>query len=418
MNRYDSGALRTLLEERGHKWVEHPDNADFIVVNTCAVRQHAENRALSRLSMLASMKKKRKNLLVGIMGCVAQELGEEIVQKIPTIDFIVGTDKMAVVADIADGGVNGKIFTDIDKEFRGIDIPAHIEKGARSAFVTIMRGCDNFCSYCIVPYVRGRERSRSPQKIIAEIKNAVASGIVEITLLGQNVNSYRYDALDFPALLDKIAQISGLQRIRFVTNHPKDFSPKILDTVEKHADKIPPAFHLPLQSGSDKILAAMNRKYTFSQYLRTIEQIYRRFPDAAVTTDIIAGFPGENDDDYSATLAAIDKVRFAGIFAFRYSVRQGTAASHLEDNVPEEIKIARLNEIIRKGIHYAKTYSHNLIGTVQKVLLEGDAPKNPGFLRGIAPSGRIVLFPKNEFADKIVPVKIEKAGTWILWGKI
>ena len=343
-------------------------------------------------------------------------MGEKIFKKIPTLDFVVGTDKISAIADIIDGTAEGKVYTDIDEKFYGLASPPHIEDGDFSAFVTIMRGCDNFCSYCIVPYVRGRERSKPPQKIINEIKWAAERGVVEITLLGQNVNSYRYGDIDFSKLLEMVAQIENIARIRFITNHPKDFSKKILDVVEKYRDKIPASFHLPLQSGSDKILAAMNRKYTISQYLSIVEDIYRRFPDAIITTDIIVGFPGEDENDFLQTITALNEIGFGGIFAFRYSVRNGTKAAKLKDNVPETEKIARLNEIIKLGIRLAQKYSRKQIGTIQKVLLGNISKKNPEFITSTAPSGRVVLIPRREFFKKFVDVRIEKASTWVLWG--
>ena len=418
MNQFDSSALRSYLESRGHIWTDDLHSADFIVVNTCAVREHAQNRALGRVEELVSMKRQNPALKIGIMGCVAQELGEELFDKIPKLDFVVGTDQIPVIAQIADGKIEGGTFVQTQQDFRGLDVNAHIDSGQVSAFVTIMRGCDNFCSYCIVPYVRGRERSLPPEKILAEIENAIANGVKEITLLGQNVNSYNYDGIDFPELLEMVANIDNLARIRFVTNHPKDFSEKLLDVLEKYRDKIPPAFHLPIQSGSDKILSAMNRKYTSEQYFDIIAKIYERFPDAAISTDIIVGFPGESEDDFSATISAMRRARFSGTFSFRYSVRRGTAAAKFPDDVPEDVKIARLRKVIDEGLSLAQEYSRNLIGTVQNVLVQGKSLKNPGKLRATAPSGRTVLIDENSAQiGEIIPVKITDAKTWILFGE-
>ena len=418
MNQYDSSALREYLEIRGHKWTDDVQSADFIVVNTCAVREHAQNRALGRIKGLVSAKRKNPALEIGIMGCVAQELGEKLFEKIPELDFVIGTDQIPVIAQIADGTIARGIFVQTRQNFYGVESNAHINSGRVSSFVTIMRGCDNFCSYCIVPYVRGRERSLPPDRIIAEIENAVANGVREITLLGQNVNSYDYGGLDFPELLEMVANIDNLARIRFVTNHPKDFSEKLLDIVEKYPDKIPPAFHLPIQSGSDNVLHAMNRKYTSEQYFDIVDSIYKKFPDAAISTDIITGFPGESEADFDATISAMKRVRFSGTFSFRYSVRQGTAASKLLDNVPNDVKIERLNRVISTGLEIAEEYSQNLIGTVQNVLVEGKSRKNPGKLRATAPSGRTVLIDENSAnIGDIVTVKITDAKIWILWGE-
>ena len=419
MNKYDSDALRGLMESRGHRWAESVDEADIVIVNTCAVRQHAEDRALGRIEEIIGHKKRKPNLLVGIMGCVAQEHGERLFEKIPGLDFVVGTDNLDLVADIAEGKLKPGAYTSINKNFLGIDAAAHIEPGQVSAFVTIMRGCDNFCSYCIVPYVRGRERSLPPERILRQVRYAVSRGVREITLLGQNVNSYRWEDIDFPALLDMVAQVEGVCRLRFVTNHPKDFTPKILDVVEKHAEKIPPAFHLPLQSGSDRILRLMNRKYTLSDYMRIIEEIYRRFPDAAITTDIIVGFPTETERDFEATLAAMRDVGFAGVFAFKYSVRPGTAAAKLEDDVPEPEKIRRLRTTIDLGIELARQFSQKHIGKVFPALVEKKSPKNPGKLAATLPSGRTVLIDENSArVGDIVPVRITDARVWVLGGEV
>ncbi len=420
MNKYDSAALRALLEGEGHIWTESPRDADVIIVNTCAVRQHAEDRALGRLRALVGLKKRRPWVSVGVIGCVAQKLGEKLLEQIPGLDFVVGTDRLDVIPRIVEGDIPGGVFVDTKPDFTGLGVPAHTKEGAVSAFVTIMRGCNNFCTYCIVPYVRGRERSRSPDEILREVRELLQRGVVEITLLGQNVNSYRFGDTDFPKLLGMVAELEGLLRLRFVTNHPKDFSDAVLDVVEAHRDVIPPSFHLPLQSGSDAILRAMNRRYTAAYYLDLVERIYRRFPDAAITTDIICGFPGETEADHRATLNVMRRVGFAGTFAFRYSVRPGTAAAKLPDDVPEDVKIRRLNEVIALGIELAKDFSRRLLGTLQDVLVEGVAPKNPGMLRGTAPSGRTVLLSAACGAKRgeIIPVEITEAGTWVLWGSV
>jgi len=418
MNRYDSSALRRFLESREHIWTISPGDADFIVVNTCAVRQHAENRALGRLREFVGMKKKKPGLRVGIMGCVAQELGEKLNERLPGLDFIIGTDSLPIIAKIIEGEKACGTYIDVFPDFTGLQSPAHIETGQVSAFVTIMRGCNNYCSYCIVPYVRGCERSLPVKSIIEEIRRAVDCGVKEITLLGQNVNSYNTGSMNFPALLDKAANIEGIERIRFVTNHPKDFSQELIEVVKRYPGKIPPAFHLPLQSGSDRILEAMNRKYTIYKYMSIIERIYKEVPDAAISTDIITGFPGESDSDFIRTIDSMKKARFAGTFAFRYSTRPGTAAAGFDDDVPETIKKERLRKVIDLGIELAGKFSQNLVGAVQRTLVEGRAERNPGMLRTTAPSGRTVLIPDGSAEiGEIIPVAIEKAKTWVLLGK-
>ena len=419
MNKYDSMAITERLMELGHVPTEDVGEADVIIVNTCAVREHAEKRALGRIRNLLGLKKSNPELKVGIIGCVAQEHGEKLFELIPELDFVVGTEQLDKIEEIVSGRLGCGVFVESREDFLGVSAPAHIESGQVSSFVTIMRGCNNFCSYCIVPFVRGRERYRPPELIIDEVKRAVRLGVKEITLLGQNVNSYRFNDLDFADLLRLVAKTEGLKRLRFVTNHPKDFTTKILDVVEEFEDKIPPAFHLPLQSGSDKILSAMNRKYTLSQYMKLVEQIYARFPKAAITTDIIVGFPGERDEDFMATIRAMEEVEFAGVFSFRYSPRPGTAAARLPDDVPETVKLDRLKKVIELGIKLAEKYSRKFIGTKQSVLVLGRDKKRPDMLRGTAPSGRTVVFPKTDEINPgdIVTIKISDASAWVLFGE-
>jgi len=419
MNKYDSLTLKQQLNEEGHYWADKPETAELIIVNTCAVRLHAENRALGRLKTLIGLKKKRSNIQIGIMGCVAQELGAKLLEILPGIDFVVGTDQVDVIADIASGVLEPATYTNVDSDFLGLDMSAFIPKNQVSSFVTIMRGCNNLCSYCIVPYVRGKERSKPEREILSEIQQNINRGIKEIILLGQNVNSYKYGNIYFHNLLRSIMTINGVKRLRFVTNHPKDFSDKILDIVKECSEIIPPAFHLPLQSGSDKILSAMNRKYDLKHYMKMIENIYRCFPNAAISTDIIVGFPGETEQDFKTTLETMRAVEFAGSFSFRYSVRPGTYAASLEDDVPEKTKIERLQQIIDLGIKLAETYSQKLVGTVQQVLVSGTDKKNPSLFKGTAPSGRNVLIVthKNLKNGEIIPVYIERATAWVLRGR-
>lgn len=419
MNRYDSDALAEKLIRFGHQPADMTENADFVIVNTCSVRQHAEDRALGRISELVRLKKHNPNVKIGVVGCVAQRIGDKLMREIPGIDFVVGPDALESVIAIVNGDIPCGIYIDKNSSFCGLDVPAHTKSGDSHAFVTVMRGCDNYCSYCIVPYVRGRARSLPPEKIIAEIKSHISKGIIEITLLGQNVNEYKYGNIDFPALLEMVAQIDGFQRIRFVTNHPKDFSPDILDIVEKYRCKIPPAFHLPLQSGSNRILELMNRKYTVEKYLSLVENIYRRFPDSAISTDIIAGFPTETEKDFESTLDVMRYARFSGVFSFHYSPREGTKASSMPDDVPRDVKIERLKRVIALGQQLAGEFSKKMVGTIQKVVVTGKAEKKPqGFFEGTTESGRKIIFQLDDFQQRMVDVKVTSAGIWILYGEV
>ncbi len=414
MNRYDSDALHKLLLERGHLWEDDPEKADLVVVNTCAVRQHAEDRALGRLETLLGIKKRKPNFTVGIMGCVAQREGDNLIKRFPSLDFVVGTDEFAKIADITEADCNG-VFTQVDDTFSHPGIHAYIDEGQNASFITIMRGCNNYCAYCIVPYVRGNERSVRPDVIIDEIAHAVDAGVFSITLLGQNVNSYNYEKTDFPRLLRKIAESPKKpKRIKFVTNHPKDFSDSLIDVLVEYSEIMPAAFHLPLQSGSDAILRAMNRKYSLSNYMHIVEKIYSRFPDASIATDIIAGFPGETDTDFRHTLDAMRTVGFSGTFAFKFSPRPSTAAAAMHDDVPEELKIHRLKQIINCGIEQATKFSQSFAGSVQNVLVEKSVD---GKCFGEAPTGRRVEFFGDCAPGDFARVRIESAKTWVLVGK-
>jgi tRNA-2-methylthio-N6-dimethylallyladenosine synthase len=414
MNEYDSSAVAEMLKNEG--WKESsPEEANLIIVNTCAVRQNAEDRAVGHLLTLAGTYPHSK---VGIIGCVAQEKGEEILAKYPQIAFAVGPGDLDEIPKIA-VGLRRESLLDADR-MTGNGLRSNVAEGDMKAFIAISRGCENFCSYCIVPYVRGKLRSRSLDDILDEAKRDVDLGVREITLLGQNVNSY-FDSstgADFSILLERMNQIDGLARIRFVTNHPKDMSDIIIDAIA-HLPKVCEAIHLPVQSGSTAVLKAMNRGYSRESYLELVEKILAKIPDVTLTTDIITGFPGETDHDFEDTVTLYESVKYAASFAFRYSVRPGTAAERLNDDVPEEVKIARLERIINLGQDYAARFSRSLVGKKREVLVEGESPKNPEMLYGYERGGRRILFPgKKDLRGETVEVIIKHADKWFLTGQI
>ncbi len=414
MNEYDSSAIAEMLERNGWRESDVSD-ADLIIVNTCAIRQNAEDRAIGHLLTLAGT---YPDARVGIMGCVAQEKGEELLDKYPKIAFSLGPGEIDRIIDIASGSDRSAYLN--PNRITGEGLRSKIAKDGLKSFIAISRGCENFCSYCIVPYVRGKLRGRPIRDILDEARRNVDLGVMEITLLGQNVNSYvdPDSEADFADLLAKINEIEGLKRIRYVTNHPKDMSDDIISAIAD-LPKVCEAIHLPVQSGSTKILKAMNRGYSRENYLDLVDKIRSKIPDVTLTTDIITGFPGESDTDFQDTVSLYEKVEYVASFAFRYSIRPGTAATRLKDDVPEAVKISRLERIIDKGQKYATKYSRSLVGKSREVLVEGVSAKDPDMLYGYDRGGRRVLFPcKKSLCGEHVNVIIESADRWYLTGEI
>jgi len=415
MNEYDSSALKKEFIDQGWKNAP-PEIADVLIVNTCAVRHHAEHRAISRLVSLARARKGKINM---IMGCVAQKNGQKLLDKYPCIDYSVGPGEIDRIFQIVENCESKGAFMDLNR-FDGCGLRSYIKKDQLKSFVAISRGCENFCSYCIVPYVRGKLRGRPIYDILDEIKSAIDKGVKEITLLGQNVNSYIDPGSEqnFSDLLEKVNDLSGLARIRYVTNHPKDMDEKLIETIAE-LPKVCEAIHLPFQSGSSKILKAMNRGYSREDYIELISKITDKMPDAALTTDIIVGFPGESLEDFDQTAELFDSVGFTGAFAFKYSTRPGTVASKMEDDVPENEKIRRLELIIDLIQKNAEEFSKSMVGKEVEVLIEGVSPKNPGQLFGLTRNGRKVIFDgEKALIGKCVKVSIIKAYKWYLNGEL
>jgi tRNA-2-methylthio-N6-dimethylallyladenosine synthase len=387
MNEYDSELLESILSADGYLLVAEPNQADLIVVNTCSVRQKAEDRALARISELTALKKLNRSLKIVVAGCMARRAGQSIIDQIPLVDYVVGPDQVPEIGDIIEQNLPQKIYiNDMPESETKLSTPK--TKGP-AAFLAISRGCENFCSYCIVPYVRGAFRSRPAKSIIKQVAALTESGIKDITLLGQNVNSYQDNDTDFAALLKTIAPI-GPPRLRFLTSHPKDLSDKLIDCMAE-IQSVCHSLHLPLQSGSNKILAAMNRGYTFEHYISIVEKLRRAMPDITLTTDLIVGFPGETADDFGRTLAAVESIQYDAAFMFRYSVRPGTAAAAIPDDVPESVKIERLNRLISIQQKITERRNTCWVGQKLEVLIDGFSRRQPLMPKGKTRGGLSVL---------------------------
>jgi len=387
MNEYDSELLESILSADGYLLVPEPNQADLIVVNTCSVRQKAEDRALARISELSALKKLNRSLKIVVAGCMAKRAGQSIIDQIPLVDYIVGPDHVPEIADIIEQKSPQRIYiSDTPESESNVSTPK--TKGP-AAFLAISRGCENYCSYCIVPYVRGAFRSRPAKSIIKQVAALTESGIKDITLLGQNVNSYQDNDTDFASLLKAIAPI-GPPRLRFLTSHPKDLSDKLIECMAE-IPSICHSLHLPLQSGSNMILAAMNRGYTFEHYNSIVERLRRAMPDITLTTDLIVGFPGETPDEFERTLAAVESIQYDAAFMFRYSVRPGTAAADITDDVPEPVKIERLTRLITVQQQITERRNARWIGRRMEILIDGFSRRQPIVPKGKTRGGLSVL---------------------------
>lgn len=425
MNARDSEKLVGILQQIGYHEVE-TEEADFVIYNTCTVRENANQKVYGRLGFLNNLKKKNPNMLIGLCGCMMQEpkVIEKLKKSYRFVDLIFGTHNIYKFAELIVTRLESNrmvldIWEDTDKIVE--DLPSQRKYTFKSG-VNIMFGCNNFCSYCIVPYVRGRERSRSPKDIIAEIEKLVADGVIEVMLLGQNVNSYGKNLehpISFAELLKQIEQIVGLERIRFMTSHPKDLSDELIEVMSQ-SKKICTHLHLPLQSGSTKILKKMNRKYTKEQYLILVDKIRKAVPNIALTTDIIVGFPGETEEDFEETLDVVRKVKYDSAFTFIYSKRTGTPAAVMEEQVPPEIIKERFDRLLKEVQKYAEKKANELEGTVQKVLVEEVDPQNENWISGRLSNNSVVhLEGDTSMIGKILDVElIECKGFYYIGKKI
>lgn len=422
MNARDSEKLLGILEQIG--FVESDQEAsDFVLYNTCTVRDNANQKVYGRLGALNSLKRKNPDMLVALCGCMMQEKAvvEKIKKSYPFVDLVFGTHNIFKLAELLDERLRQKkMVVDIWDETDCIveELPAERKYPFKSG-VNIMFGCNNFCSFCIVPYVRGRERSRRAEDILDEIRRLVADGVVEVMLLGQNVNSYGRnldEPLSFARLLEQVDAIEGLERIRFMTSHPKDLSDELIETMGR-AKKVCRHLHLPLQSGSSRILKAMNRRYTKEQYLNLVERIRKAVPGISLTTDIIVGFPGETEEDFQETLEVVRKVRYDSAFTFIYSKRTGTPAAAMPDQVPEDVIRDRFHRLLKEVQKIAGEVCGKDVGTIQEVLVEGVDDHQPGYLTGRLSNNTVVHFPgPADLIGKIIPVALEESKGFYYMG--
>ena len=425
MNARDSEKLVGILEEIGYKEETNEEKADFVIYNTCTVRENANLRVYGRLGQLKRVKKNNPHMMIGLCGCMMQEphVVEKLKKSYKFVDVIFGTHNIYKFAElIARRFENGEMVIDIWKDTDKIveDLPSERKFSFKSG-VNIMFGCNNFCSYCIVPYVRGRERSRNPKDIIREIETLVADGVVEVMLLGQNVNSYGKtleEPMTFAQLLVEIEKIEGLERIRFMTSHPKDLSDELIE-VMKNSKKICKHLHLPVQSGSTEILKEMNRRYTKEQYLGLVQKIKTAIPDISLTTDIIVGFPGETEEDFLETMDVVKKVRYDSAFTFIYSKRTGTPAAAMENQVPEDIVKDRFDRLLKEVQDISSEVCRVHEGTTQPVLVESLNDHDDTLVTGRMSNNLLVHFPAGEeLIGKIVNVKLLECKGFYYLGEL
>jgi len=396
MNLADSELVSGIMRMSGYFPTRQPSDSDLILLNTCSIREHAETKIYQRLAELRKFKVSNPSLIVGVIGCMAERLKVNLLKKNDIVDLIVGPDEYrklpALVEDVMDTGHKG-IAVKLSRVETYDDI-LPVRKEGITAWISVMRGCDKFCSFCVVPYTRGRERSRPLESIVSEIRNLWDEGFKEVTLLGQNVNSYRSANHDFPDLLRACASTVPDMRIRFTTSHPVDLSVKLLETIAAHKN-ICNYIHLPLQSGSDRVLALMKRDYTIAHYLKLIENARSIIPDVSLSTDIITGFPTETEDDHKSTLDVMNQVRFDGAFMFKYSPREHTRAYLMGDSVSDETKTRRLQEIIELQREISSSINSQLVGKTFEILVESESKKSKDMLMGRTDGNKTVIIPKN-----------------------
>lgn len=426
MNVGDSEVIFSILGKEGYERTESMDDADVILANTCSVRDNAEQRIWGRIEVFHKQKEKRSGVVVGIVGCMAERLKDKLLDT-HKVDLVAGPDSYrtlpTLLRDIAPDKPQINVMLSHEETYADI-VPVRTDRNGVSAFISIMRGCNNVCSYCVVPYTRGAERSRDPQTIVDEARDVFSKGYKEVTLLGQNVDSYNWkpaegEGCDFPKLLEMVARISPELRVRFATNHPKDISDKLIDTMAKY-DNICEHIHLPVQSGSDRLLEKMRRRYTSGWYLDRVARIREVMPGCGITTDVIAGFCSETEEDHRQTLELFRKVGFDYAYMFYYSERPGTlAARHYPDDVPLDVKTRRLNEIIALQSELSLKSNQNDIGKTFRVLVEGPSKKNPEELCGRSGSNKMCVFPgKGHKAGDYVDVKVLSCTSATLIGKL
>lgn len=424
MNFNESAKMTNILKNSGYNMIDNYEDADLVLINTCTIREGAASKVYSELGRLKELKNEKKDMIIGVTGCLAQEEKENFIKRSPYVDLVLGNQNIAMLPDILDEIYHGKtnIVMVNNKDVLPKRIDAYFGNDVMAS-IAITYGCNNYCTFCIVPHVRGRERSVPMDEIVDDVKKYVKQGYKEILFLGQNVNSYgndfrKDDNITFAKLLEKSANVEGDFWIKYVSPHPKDFNDDVIKAIKENP-KISRMLHLPLQSGSSKILKKMKRGYTKEEYIALAKKIKREIPDIALTTDIIVGFPGETEEDFNDTLDVVNEVGFENAFMFMYSKRKNTPASVYEDQIDEETMNRRLQTLMRQQDKIAFEYSQRYIGKTLKVLVEGHSKKNMDMMFGRTSTHKIVLFPKMKYNnEKFVNVKITHTNTWTLYGEL
>ena len=424
MNIADAERMTGQLETIGYSLCDNIETADLIILNTCCVRETAEDKVYGKIGEIKHLKLRNPKLIFGITGCMAQKEGNALIKRAPHIDFVLGTNKIAELLKTVDQLEKANFSRIIDvnlddkKVFEGIPVSRW---GTLSAWVPIMYGCNNYCTYCIVPYVRGRERSRLPEDIVAEVREAVTRGYKEITLLGQNVNSYGKDhkKADFADILRMVDEVPGIERVRYMTSHPKDMSERVIKAV-REGKHICEHFHLPVQYGSNRILKLMNRVYTVEKYRELVCNIREVVPQATLTTDLIVGFPGETAEDFAETLEFLKEIKYDAAYTFIYSKRSGTPAAEMDNQVPDDVKHARLQQLMAVQDEISRQINESYVGRKVEVMVEGPSRTNDVVWNGRTRGNKIVLWNYNgsEKPGDIVKVKITQPQTWVLKGEL
>ena len=420
MNVADSELVESILKGEGYSKAAQLHDADAIFVNTCAIREHAEEKVHSQLGRYDLIKKENPDTIIGVLGCMAQSLKHDLLENRPFVDIILGPDSYRNLPGLLSRKkeVPHSLVDTTLSRFEVYDDLFPSRKEGVNAWISIMRGCDKFCTFCIVPFTRGRERSRSMESIITEATQAVEDGFTEITLLGQNVNSYSHNGHEFHHLLEAVAQVRGLKRIRYTSPHPQDMTDDLLNTMLTH-ENICNYVHLPLQSGSDRILKRMNRTYSRDHFIQLAHRIREILPGVGISTDIIVGFPGETEFEFSETLAVMEEIKFDSAFNFKYSPRPGTKASEYDDPIPEEIKQQRLEQIIDLQKRHTLERNLDLVGTIQTVLIEKESKMSSHQWAGRTDSNKWVIFDKEDVQIKdMVSIQIKKAKGITLHGEL
>ena len=423
MNISDSERMAGQLTEMGYTETTELGQADVILINTCCVRESAEDKIHGKIGEIKHLKQSKPHLVFGVTGCMAQKDGDALLKRAPHVDFVLGTNKVHELGNVIREvqASNGHI---VDLSAGDAPLPEDMKVargGKLSAWVPIMYGCNNFCTYCIVPYVRGRERSRELAEVVREVEDVAAKGFKEVTLLGQNVNSYGKDTNgpDFADLLAAVDRVEGIERVRYMTSHPRDLSDKAIEVI-RNSEHICKHFHLPVQYGSDKLLQAMNRGYTTDYYRELVKKIRTAVPDASITTDLIVGFPGETAADFQQMLDFLREIRYDAAYTFLYSKRSGTPAAEMEDQVPQEVKKARLQELMDLQNSISLEINEGLKGQKLEVLVEGPSRTDANVWSGRTSTNKIVLWEKSgsEQAGDLVQVEITQPQTWVLKGRL